>query len=210
MSSTPVTSSLREAHKALTQERIVDAALALFEAEDPDSLTLARVAHAAGVTERTIYRHFATRDELIHASWARMNQQLSNPPAPDSAAALVAHPRHMFPEFEARAALIRAVVWTKQGRELRLSGNAQRKSRIRKAVREARPELDEAAATRLCAVVQLLSSSLAWSSMKDYWNLDGDSAGRAASEAIARLLAPERPQPSAAKRERQRGARERP
>jgi hypothetical protein len=38
--------------------------------------------------------------------------------------------------------------------------------------------------------VQLLSSAAARSVMKEYWNLDGAAAGEAASDAIARLLAP--------------------
>jgi AcrR family transcriptional regulator len=197
MSAGPLNESLRDAHKALTRQRILDAALQLVEAEDPDSLTLAHVAHAAGVTERTIYRHFATREELISAAWARINEAMSSPEQPSTAAELIALPRHMFPSFDAREPLIRAIIYTKQGRDLRMSWNPQRKARIRKAVREVRPELNDAETTRLCAVVQLLSSSFAWSVMKDYWNLDGETAGRAASEAIARLLAP---QPKAANR----------
>jgi hypothetical protein len=101
----------------------------------------------------------------------------------------------MFPSFDARESLIRAIIYTKQGRELRLSWNPQRKARIRRVVREARPELSDADATRLSAVVQLLSSSFAWSVMKDYWGLDGEAAGQAASDAIARLLAPQ-PKPA--------------
>jgi AcrR family transcriptional regulator len=189
--------SLRDAHKALTRRRILDAALQLVEAEDPDSLTLAHVARAAGVTERTIYRHFATREDLISATWARINETMVSPQQPDTPAGLIALPKHMFPSFDAREALIRAIIYTKQGRDLRMSGNSQRKTRIRRAVREARPELSDAEATRLSAVVQLLSSSFAWSVMKDYWSLDGEVAGQAASEAIARLLAP---QPKAASR----------
>jgi AcrR family transcriptional regulator len=191
MSSETVSESLRDAHKALTRQRILDAALQLVEAEDPDSLTLAHVARAAGVTERTIYRHFATREELISAAWARINETMAPPRQPDTAAELIALPKHMFPEFDLRESLIRAILYTKQGRELRLVGNPQRKTRIRRAVREARPDLNDAEATRMCAVVQLLSSSFAWSVMKDYWNMDGETAGHAASEAIARLLAPQ-------------------
>jgi AcrR family transcriptional regulator len=191
-----MTESLRDAHKALTRQRILDAALSLVEAEDPDSLTLAHVAKSAGVTERTIYRHFATREELISAAWSRVNEAIASPEQPSTASDLAALPKQMFPSFDARESLIRAIIYTKQGRELRMSWNPQRKARIRRAVREARPDLNDAEATRLSAVVQLLSSSFAWSVMKDYWGLDGEAAGQAASDAIARLLAP---QPKAAK-----------
>lgn len=192
MSSARTTESLRDAHKALTRQRILQAVLKLLEDEDPDSLTLAHVADVAGVTERTIYRHFATREELIAATWTFANHTLSSVAPPETAAELVELPRQLFAEFDTKASLVRALVYTKQGRELRLSGNTQRKQRIRKVVREARPDLAEPEATRLCAVVQLLSSAAAWSVMKEYWNLDGEAAGEAASNAIARLLAPPR------------------
>jgi hypothetical protein len=80
-----------------------------------------------------------------------------------------------------------------QGRELRLRVNKQRQAAIRAAVKEARPDLREAAFTRLCAAVQLLYSASAWASMTDYWGLDSVEAGRAASEAIAALLSRKAP-----------------
>lgn len=192
MSSEALNGTLRDAHKALTRQRILDAAIRLVEAEDPESLTLGHVARAAGVTERTIYRHFATREELISAAWVRINETIAIRAAPETAADLVELPRHMFPSFDQREPLMRALLYSKQGRELRLSGNTQRKARVRRAVREARPDLSDAEVTRLSAVVQLLSSSFAWSVMKDYWGLNGETAGQAASEAIATLLTPPR------------------
>src|SRR5688572_15032042 len=125
MSSERMTESIRDAHKALTRQRILQAVLKLLEDEDPDSLTLAHVADVAGVTERTIYRHFATREELIAATWTFANQTLSSVSPPETAAELVELPRRLFAEFDTKAPLVRALVYTKQGRELRLSGNTQ-------------------------------------------------------------------------------------
>jgi AcrR family transcriptional regulator len=172
------------------RERLVAAAVALLRAADPEALTLARVAAAAGMSERTLYRHFGSRDELLAEVWARVNRELPAPPAPHSAAELAEHPRALFPRFDADEALVRAVVHTRQGRELRQATQRSRRARIRRAVREARPELDDRGLTRMCAVVQLLGSAAAWSAMRDDWGLDGEQAGVAAAEAIARLLAP--------------------
>lgn len=179
---------LREAHKALTRDRIVEAALALMEAGDEEALTLARVADTAGVTERTLYRHFETRDALITAVWARVNESLADVAHADTPEALVAQPRRVFAVFDEKPELIRAIVHTRQGRDLRLASNAKRRARFRKVVRAARPELEEPALTRLAAVIQLLDSAYAWAAMREYWDLDGASAGEAASDAIAVLL----------------------
>ncbi|WP_280470342.1 TetR/AcrR family transcriptional regulator [Nocardia brasiliensis] len=51
-------------------ERILGAARAVFAEHGPDA-QLSAVARRAGVGEATLYRHFANRDELIHAVLAR-------------------------------------------------------------------------------------------------------------------------------------------
>ncbi|MEU0868770.1 TetR/AcrR family transcriptional regulator [Nocardia brasiliensis] len=51
-------------------ERILDAARVVFAEHGPDA-QLSAVARRAGVGEATLYRHFAGRDELIHAVLAR-------------------------------------------------------------------------------------------------------------------------------------------
>ncbi|MDX2237618.1 MAG: helix-turn-helix domain-containing protein [Hyphomonadaceae bacterium] len=182
------TSSLRDAHRNLTRRRVLDAALGLFRDGAVEDLTMAGVAARAGMTERTIYRHFETREALLGAVWEEINAIVKTPSMPDTPERLIAQPREMFREFDKEEALLRAIVTTRQGRELRLSVNAQRQTAIRQAVRAARPELMEPHFTRLCAAVQLLDSSFAWAVMKDYWGLAGDEAGAAASEAIRVLL----------------------
>jgi AcrR family transcriptional regulator len=184
--------SLREAHKALTRTRIVDAALALMEAGDEHALTLAHVAETAGVTERTLYRHFETRDALLAAVWSRVNESMADMANADTPRELVAQPRRLFAAFDEKPELIRAIVHTRQGRDLRLASNAKRRARFRSVVRAARPDLEEPAVTRLAAVVQLLDSAYAWAAMREYWDLDGTASGEAASDAIEILLrAPE-------------------
>ena len=94
--------------------------------------------------------------------------------------------------FERRGQMIRAMLSSPQGRELRLKANEERQAAIRSVLKAARPDLRGAALTRLCAAVQLLSSASGWATMTDYWGLDSIEAGRAASEAIAALLKPGR------------------
>ncbi len=71
--------SLRDAHKDLTRERILDAAIECLNDEELDQLTMEGVAAKAGVTKRTIYRHFATREELLKASWPVMQKLVGLP-----------------------------------------------------------------------------------------------------------------------------------
>ncbi len=56
---------LRERKKRQTREVIAAAAMALFEARGFDAVTVADVARAADVSEKTIFNYFATKEELV-------------------------------------------------------------------------------------------------------------------------------------------------
>jgi AcrR family transcriptional regulator len=55
----------------LGRDEVVDAALALVEAEGADALTMRKLAAELGVTTTTIYWHAGSRDELVEAVIAR-------------------------------------------------------------------------------------------------------------------------------------------
>lgn len=65
-----------------TRQRLIDAALDLFEQRGYDQTTAADIARAAEVTEVTFFRHFATKDQLL----------LDDPFDPLLAASVVARP----------------------------------------------------------------------------------------------------------------------
>jgi len=181
-------SSLREAHKELTRSRILDAAIDLLRDEELDALRLSDVAAAAGMTERTLYRHFPTRDDLLKALWPRLQARVGSPGFPETAADLAGQPRWLFANFDAEGGAVRASLFSQAGRELRRALNPERQAAIRRGVREARPDLDEPELTRLCAVVHLIGGAYGWAVMKDAWDLSGEEAGRAAAEATELLL----------------------
>ncbi len=182
------TESLREAHRALTRKRILDAAIELLKREDLDALKLSDVAARAGMTERTLYRHFATREEMLKALWPHLQARVGASGFPATAADLVETPLWLFPNFDTEDGAVRASLHSSAGRELRRASNSERQAAIRQAVREARPGLAEPALTRLCAVIHLVAGAYGWAVMKDAWDLNGKEAGRAASDAVRLLL----------------------
>lgn len=68
--------TLRELKKQRTREAIVDAASDLFTAHGYDAVTMASVAQAAGVGERTVYRYFTDKEEIVFADDEQMQAAL--------------------------------------------------------------------------------------------------------------------------------------
>lgn len=181
-------SPLRQGYAAQTRERILDAAIAALNDGAPEQLTIAGVAKAAGVTERTVYRHFATREDLLKAVWPRMQARMGMSGFPQDVATLIATPQKVFPRFAAEEGSVRASMASEAGREIRRSANPERQKAFLGCVREALPDLDANTRRRRAAVIQLIGSAHGWAAMKDYWGLSAEDAGQAAAEAIGLLL----------------------
>ncbi|MGE3143094.1 MAG: TetR family transcriptional regulator [Hyphomonadaceae bacterium] len=182
------TQPIRDAHRDLTRARILDAAIELLKVQELESLTVAAVAAEAGVTERTIYRHFASREELLAAVWPKLQARVGSRGFADTALGLAAMPLWLFANFDQEEGPVRASAFSKAGRELRMAVNSQRQAAFLAAVKEARPDLEGAPLRRLAAVAQLINSAWGWAVMRDFWGLSGPEAGEAASEALIALL----------------------
>ncbi len=70
----PITSTQHttETTRPLNRERILDAAIALIEAEGPGALSMRRLGSTLGVEGMAIYHHFSGRDELLAAIGDRL------------------------------------------------------------------------------------------------------------------------------------------
>ncbi|WP_146362154.1 TetR/AcrR family transcriptional regulator [Arthrobacter yangruifuii] len=69
-------SSLREAQKQLTRDRIVECALELFTAKGYAATTIDEIAVAAGTTRVTFYAYYPSRTELMKDFMGRVNAVL--------------------------------------------------------------------------------------------------------------------------------------
>jgi AcrR family transcriptional regulator len=179
--------SLQEARQAVVRDRVLDGVATLLR--DGEELTFAKVAAAAGVPERTVYRHFPTREALLTAVFEWANRQIGqDEPRPTTGAQAVATVRRTFPVFDDLAPVVRELLLAPEGLAARLSANDERRRAAVAVVRHEAPDLDEVTTRRLAAVVQLLSSASAWQALHDYWQLDGAEAAETAALAIEMLL----------------------
>jgi len=68
-------SRARDRQREETREQILRAVARQLEAGQMDDLGFADVAKEAGVGERTVYRHFPTKEALLGAFWSWMQAQ---------------------------------------------------------------------------------------------------------------------------------------
>jgi AcrR family transcriptional regulator len=154
-----------------------------------DDLTYANVAAAGRVAERTLYRHFPTRDDLLAAVFEWANERIGfRGDYPTDQSALAALVRRVFPGFDALAPVIRQLLIAPEGRLARLASKPERQRASLTLVRREAPGLDPASERRLAAVVQLLTAASTWQTLRDYWDMDGGEAAEAAALAIELLL----------------------
>ena len=179
--------TLQEARVALVRERVLEGVAQVLAGGD--ELTFARVAKAADVPERTVYRHFPTREALLAAvfDWAnaRVGFEGERPVRRDEVVALI---ERLFPGFDEIAPVIHELLVAPEGRTARLAHNDERRRTAETLVRNEVPGLDRRSARQVAAALQLLTSASAWQTLRDVWEMDGGEAADAATMAIDLII----------------------
>jgi AcrR family transcriptional regulator len=202
-------SSVRVAHVAQTRERLLDACREHLLEHGLDGLTLPRVAELAEVAVPTVYRHFATFDELIAAllEWIRpqLGQDLANLTS-YQADDLHRLPLDNFPRFEANARVLLALMESRQFNRVRTQQATSRASQAADLLTDAAPGWPRAELGVLAGAIYLLATPVSWRWLRETWKLSTKDAARASSWAIGALIAAlaEGPPPKARRPARRR------
>src|SRR3954465_9301545 len=72
--------NLRDRHPEEPREQILRAVGQQLETRSLEDLSFAEIARDAGVGERTVYRHFPTKEALLGAFWAWMQARAIGEP----------------------------------------------------------------------------------------------------------------------------------
>ncbi|MDT3396209.1 TetR family transcriptional regulator [Streptomyces sp. B1866] len=123
--------------------RLEQAALELFERKGFDSTTVAEIAQHAGLTERTFFRHFADKREVLFSAAGTLRDSLAS--TVDGA------PAALSPMEAVAAGLVGIAAMFEERRDM---------SRRRQAVIDANAELQERELIKLAALASALADAL--------------------------------------------------
>jgi AcrR family transcriptional regulator len=177
--SKPYSSTLRDRQAAQTRELILDAVTTLLDDRRADEVTARQIAATAGVSERTVYRHFPDRDALLEGLSRRLPHLDGVKPAfgPGSLEDLAPTSCRLMEVLDAHYVTARAeAVFNADPRRFAADTQANT-SEMRELLARELPELSEREQLRIAAVIRCLASTQAWLRMREEFGVPGTESG---------------------------------
>ncbi|MDD3519124.1 MAG: TetR/AcrR family transcriptional regulator [Chromatiales bacterium] len=178
----------REEKATETRTAILNAlARQLVDNNSPD-FSVADAARAAGVSTRTVFRHFPTREHMLEgiSEWVReLTGQVPIPKAADDLPATVVTSYRF---FDQHAALMRALLLSDLGRGIRSRLSPSRRKGISQAIDPVVAGLTAAQAAPVKALIGHLITAETWWQMRDGFGIKGDAAAEVAAWAIRLMV----------------------
>jgi AcrR family transcriptional regulator len=181
-------SPLRERQSEQTRRLILEALVEQLADAGLDDFSIPRLADRAGVSLRTVYRYFPTRDALLDACEDFIEGIVDFPP-PTNPDELADAAEWLFPLFDKHEVLILAQHETPPGRAVRARGRSRRAEGYRDALQDATSHLTKTEARAALAIVGRLLSSATWKEFRAEHGMSGRESGKAVSWALRTLLA---------------------
>lgn len=183
--------SLRARQAQVARDAALDAVVDLLERgelADIGDLSMPEVARAAGVSLRTLYRYFPTREALLAEAGGRIQARLGLPigvGGPDDIPASFWSASGRLAE---RPRLARALLRTAAGRSAHAPNRSARVQAIHDAIAPLTSTLPPARARQVAGVIAHLCSSAAWVTISAESSLSADDARRGVRWALEILL----------------------
>ena len=180
--------SLREQYGAATRERILSAVADLVERGELEELTVPAVAEVSGVSLRTIYRYYPTREDLMEAAGRWIGDELLKHPYPRDLDEVADLFEAGCRDFDERPGLARALALSQLGQRVRGYRRRDRLEAIGRALREEVGGVDDQELRHAEAVLAYLHNIVAYTILREECGMSGEEIGRAIAWAIRTLV----------------------
>jgi len=180
--------SLSERLADHTQGLIVASAVELLETSSVTALTVRAIAAQANISERTVFRYFATRDDLLDAVATEVGKRLALPPDPLTMDELLAYPGLLYRRFEATSALTRAALHSELFDRMRSRAAQQRWVAVRKLIDAHAPRRPEREREIAATNIRYFLSATTWNYYRSYFGFSPDKAIDCAQTALRQAV----------------------
>ncbi len=184
-------SSLRDSQAQRTRDLILDALTELLSEQPADQISTRAIGERAGVSQPTVYRHFADRQALLEGLSDRVASSVAA--RPDDARLetlddLSAHAARDFalPDEHAVEATAEAILNADPRRLSRAS--RARSDELRRVVATSLPDYAERDHVRITALLRCLYSVQTWLRMREEFGITGNESGPILAWAIDTLV----------------------
>ncbi len=181
-------SPARDAQAAETRASIVEALFEQLHSESLTDFSVPKVARRAGVSTRTVYRYFPTRDDLLAAVEAHVNEVAPEPAAPTDATDASSFVGELYAYFDRNSELIEAQSRTRLGGEVLDRSRARRRAGRGQLLDQMFPGVGERERLKRFALVRTLISSRTWRLMTQEVGLSTEEATEVVTWAIDALI----------------------
>lgn len=184
----------RQRQHERTRAAILDAVGAVISEDGLLEFSIQRVADRAGVTHRTVYNHFPTRQALNDAFAAHVEEEMAQRVTPPDADGLgVATLPTLARRFHAivggeMAAPLRAYAMLMIGSRAPSDVMRTRSARIERILEDERGPLPPGGARLTTAALRMFLSSVGWHLLTELHGLSNEEAGRVSEWAVRVLL----------------------
>jgi AcrR family transcriptional regulator len=178
--------ALRDRQTAATREEILAVAMNMLTARVAN-FSHESIAAAAGMGARTVYRYFPDQAELFQALWLRLRDKM-NIRFPTREEEIASFLRAAFHVFDDHESLVRAVLGSAAGREVRERGGKEGRAAFAQSLSALSEGLPPSARTRVIAVFVAIYSAPFWQLLRDRGGLNGAEAQDAGAWLMEVLL----------------------
>jgi len=182
---------LRDRQKQLTRDLIMRAVADIVTERGVHSFTVQEVADRAGVSHRSVYRHFPTREALLEELYEWGDQLMDVPGAlgvPSSLDDLPGMAERLFALFDSSPHPVKAMAVAMLTMDMSPRTRVERDAVYTELLSQAASNLGFEARQRAFAVLKYLFSPQAWLFLRERHSLTGEEAGRAIAWALSTLI----------------------
>jgi AcrR family transcriptional regulator len=180
--------TLREQHNELTRDLILEALTRLVSEEGVHEFSIQRVAELAGVSHRTVYRHFASREELLEALAVWLSDRMPRPLSsykPDQIESAIRDTHAVFADESKR---VTALAVLAAGARIRLPHRKKNTRVVERTLAPLTAHLEPGDAEAAAVLIRSIAGSHMWSQLTDEHGLDAERTTRVVVWAVRALI----------------------